>query len=273
MPLAEVDSPFALEDIEDIALGGTPLVSVLFQVRFPHPVTRVQQALDAKEFQRQLADAYPYAEEQEGMQVLLVPGQAPSVQPGPKAWTWRTADQRRTASITQEAVSLTVDDYTSRADFVTAAGELLELVGEVAHIPQSARIGIRYLNRVVEDGTLRAWVPTLANGARGILADLSASDEGIRHSFSQVVYAFSDQRTLQAKWGLLAPNAVMDPSMGPVDKTSWVLDIDCFEEVVRDYNAKEISTTLETLAKRSYRFFRWVVTPESLMRFEPQEVL
>lgn len=270
MVAATVDAPFTTDDVEDVILAETPLVNVLFQVRFPHAVTRVQEALDSKEFHRRLADDYPYAEEQAGMQVLIVPGQAPSVQPGPKAWAWRSASQSRTASITQEAISLTVEDYSTRADFVDAARQLLFLAGEVARIPQSSRIGVRYLNRVVDDGSLHEWIPTLAKGARGILATVDSNDSGVLHSFSQAIYQYPDQRRLQAKWGLISAGEVVDPTMGAVPARSWVLDIDCFEEQTRSYDADAIAQTIEELASRAYRFFRWVVTPESLNRFGPQ---
>jgi len=272
MDAVKVDSPFDLSPIDDVRLAATPLVSVLFQVRFPGKVSRIATALDTHAFHRALADSYPYADEQQGMEIVLVAGQPPTVKPGAPVWTWRNESQKRTASITPDSVSLTVEDYVSRDDFTAAVSGLLSAVAEVAPIPQASRIGVRYINRVLDDDALADWIASLAHGARGILAATDVRDAGIQHSLSQVIYRYPDAMTLQAKWGLLASGSVVDPVIEPVSQRSWVLDVDCFHEGDQPFDVTTIAEAAKELARRSYTFFRWVVTPESMARFKPEGV-
>lgn len=272
MALEHVPSPFSQEPVTEVPLQRTPLVAVLFQVRFPMAVSRVQSALASGDLQAALSDDFPFAGQQDSFNFLIQPGQAAIPQQGPPTWVLKDESSAWTCNIAPDSVALTTTSYTSRSDFTSRAERLLAAVEKVASPPRVSRVGVRYLNSV-PDPAVDDWVQTLAQGARGILVALDAADRtNIVNSFSQTVYKWPDgSHQLQGRWGVLPPNAVIDAAMPPVATQSWVLDIDSFIEADAPFDAVTLAQQIGDAATRAYRFFRWVVTPESLKRFEPME--
>lgn len=273
MDLEPVTSPFALEPLPEVSLGSTPLVAVLFQARFPMQVSKLHHALRVGELQDALADEYPFANQQDSFNFLVQPGQPPVPQQGPPTWVLQDESETWTCNISADSVALTSSKYASRRDFVERAERLLAAIESIAAPPRINRLGIRYLNRVENpDSAVTSWTRTLATGARGILSVVEAGDRpNIQTSISHVQYKWPDsEEQLQGRWGILPPGAVIDASMPPSPHESWVLDIDCYAEAEASFSAKPLAARMDDLAARAYRFFRWVVSPESLARFEPR---
>lgn len=273
MVLERITSPFAEGPIEEVGLGRTPLETVLFQVRFPGHVTKLERSLAHGDLQDRLSEHYPYAQQQETFNLVMQPGKPPEPQPGPPIWTLQSADQTWTCNLAPDSFGLSTSAYASRTDFIDRARVLFDAVSASADPPQANRIGVRYLNRVLDpmsdDG---AWISTLAQGAKGILAETSSVDRlFVINTLSQVLYGWSAAKKMQCRWGVLPPQGVIDASMQPVANYSWVLDIDAFQEEAFDFRTAGVSARLTDLTERAYRFFRWVLTPESLDRFEPRE--
>lgn len=267
-------SPFAPEPVPEIPLTDSPLTGVLFQVRFKGQVAVLRKALASGDLQTGLSEAFPFAEEQESYDLVVAPGRPATTKPGAKQWALTSDDGQRVVNIGDESIALTVKDYRSRSDLVAQIAALLRVTQEVAGPPSISRVGVRYLNRVNESDNLGQWISGLAEGARGILAARDTHDSHIGLSMSHVVYEYSDMPfKLQARWGLLPANVVIDASMSPVENRSWILDADAFSEVDQKFDAEVISSTVGHLAARSYRFFRWVVTPACLERFGPREIV
>lgn len=274
MQLESVASPFAEEPLAEVPLTESPLVSVLFQVRLPMSASRLQQSLMSNQLQAELADEYPFAAQQESFNFLVQPGQPPVPQQGPPTWVLQNETQDWVCSVSADSVGLTATSYTSRQDFIDRAARLLTAVEKLAKPPRASRVGVRYLNRVLNPTSSDTdWIQTLASGARGILADVQpAHRKNVVNSLSQVLYQWpSSGKRLQCRWGILPPDAVVDASMPPVAVESWILDIDSFTEGDHPFEGAGLASTIEDLASRAYRFFRWVVTPESLERFSPRE--
>lgn len=271
MLLDRIASPFADRPATEVPLGQTPLESVLFQVRFPGHLSKLQSALANGRLQDALSEQYPYAQQQETFNLVVAPGQAPQPQSGPPVWTIQDAGQDWICNFAADSFGLTTTSYTSRGDFIKRAGHLVGVVQDIARPPKANRIGMRYLNRVprpLDDGG--EWLMTLAEGARGVYAAAEPSDRAhIVNSLSQLVYEWSRLEKLQCRWGVLPANAIMDASMQAISDSSWVLDIDAFDESSFNFDVATIEGKLTVLAGRAYNFFRWVVTPESLERFLP----
>ncbi len=273
MPLDRIVSPFADSPATEVPLGQTPLESVLFQVRFPGHLSKLQSALANGRLQDALSEQYPYAQQQETFNLVVAPGQAPQPQSGPPVWTIQDAGQDWVCNFAADSFGLTTTSYTSRHDFIKRAGHLVGVVQDVARPPRANRIGMRYLNRVarpLDDGG--EWLMTLAEGARGVYAAAATTDRvRILNSLSQLVYEWSPTERLQCRWGVLPANAIIDASMQAIPDVSWVLDIDAFDESSFEFDPANIEGKLTVLAARAYNFFRWVLTPESLDRFLPAE--
>jgi hypothetical protein len=86
-----------------------------------------------------------------------------------------------------------------------------------------------------------------------------------RHSFTDSLYLLPDQAHLHARWGFLPPDATFDPSVEPVGRASWVLDLDHFYESERPWNTAELVESSALGCDRIYRFFRWAVGDEFLV--------
>jgi len=274
MELPKMDFPFAPESVTEVPLGSSPLVSVLFQVRLPMPLSKIQNALTSGRLQDELSEDYPYAQQQDSFQLVIQPGRPPVQEPNATAWVLTSADQAHIATVTSDAISLTSRSYTSRRDFCRQVERLLQAVEKVAAPPQAARVGVRYINRVQETDDLGEWIQSLAAAARGISVAMKPGDRrNLQLALTQMQYRFpGSSNNLLVRLGLLPADAVLDASMPSVPQPSWVLDIDAFNDASRPFDASGIITDVEDLAARAYRFFRWVITPASLDRFEPKEV-
>ena len=70
---------------------------------------------------------------------------------------------------------------------------------------------------------------------------------------------------IQARWGKLPANATYDPdALEPVNKESWVLDLDMFTPGPQKFASDELRTTATRFAERIYTVFREMVTDEFL---------
>lgn len=267
MSSGEVRLPFAEEPVPEIPLARSPLVVVMFQVRFPGDVQAFRD--HRSELTRELAQQFPVSAEEFEIELILSPGRPPTqVQGKNSTFALTTGDGNRTLRIASDSISLTALDYTSRSDLIETLREALTSISKVVDVPPCTRIGLRYLNRVLGPN-LGEWISTLTEGTRGVLAASGGIDRSLILSLSQAAFAVPENpgTGLQSRWGLLPPNMAIDASMDPVPEQSWILDIDSFEERRRDFDAADICDASEAMAARSYRFFRWVVNQNSLERF------
>lgn len=273
MALDVVDSPFDDSPVEEVPLARSPLAVVLCQMRFPGRLSRLSASLEDRRLQTALEGAYPFSDEQDGVAFLLAPGQDPVAQAGPKVWVFKSEDQSRVVHVAGDSISLTMTSYVSRAKFLESLKDLVDVVQKVARPPQCSRLGVRYINRLESDQSeLLQWMKELAVGARGVLASEHSDWAGLSFDLSQAAFRFpGTHSSLQARWGLVPPNMTVDPSISPAPQHSWVLDCDSFEESSLVFTRETVGATAERLAERSYRFFRWVVTPDCLARFGPGE--
>lgn len=269
--MENVAEPFALAPVDEVHLRKSPLAMVLWQIRFPGEASRLVRALDTRELQSNLAEAYPFAHQQPTFGLVIRPGQPPEQQQGPAVWNLQSSERDWVCTLAGESIGLTTTSYDSRSDFITRSKSLLSAVHDAASPPEVARIGVRYINRLERPNDDPEWMKHLARGARGILAAVPDDERsGVTASLSQVTYRWEDGVVLQARWGLLPKEAITDGSIPPIDEEAWILDVDISREDRITYEVGGLADQISDLAERAYRFFRWVVTPESLIRFEPE---
>lgn len=269
----EVGSPFIDEDLEQIPLEASPLETVIFQVQFPGSLSKLKQALATERVQALLSEDFPYAEKQRGVNWTVQPGQSLIQEPGPEFWNLSSADRSITASFSGESVSVVTGSYESREQFLGLVKRVLAAVQEAGQPPAVSRIGIRYIDRVLlDDPSALEWESKLSEASRGVLAGIATKEiECVALSIQQILYKWADGPQLQGKWGILPKNALIDPNVKVHDVPTWFLDIDAsIEDPTDGFAFGEISTQLERLARRSYRFFRWMVPLPGLDRFRPR---
>ena len=264
-----IDDPFDPAPVDEVHLERTPLEVVLFQVRLPRSYTPLQDAIQNGTIARQLSDLYPYAETQDVVEFSFQPGQAPTQKPaGSKVLLMSDKSQSWTLNVARDSVALTTTKYLNRSDLLTRASAVLAVLAESAPPPHVARVGIRYINRLRDLEVVSDLVGGLAAEVQPMQQFSLSRGRGIHHSMNDVMYKWEDTTTtLQARWGILPPGQVVEGAVQPVDKPSWVLDIDAFDDGLIDFDPELVVDQLARLGERAYRFFRWMFSPSALAHF------
>ena len=264
-------SPFGTEPVEEVPLERAPLARVIAQVRFPQMGAFTVNDDAANEVVSRLLTDYPLFNEGREMTVTISPDGV-TQQPGP-ARTWQLQDSEKEWQVTfgREFVALHTSAYTSRRDFIRRLADVATHFVEVVQPPFTERVGYRYINRM--SGAEIADLPVLVKPE--VLGGLAVPTSGfgvtVRHTLSEALYEFGGEldvsQALHARWGQLPPQAVLDPTLPPLDEPSWVLDLDSYRLGKGEFSAAAIRDDSFELAERAYRFFRWAVTDEFLARF------
>lgn len=265
-------NPASLHPLRDpppaeVPLKHAPLVRVVAQVKFSEVLSVELPEVVAK-FQIALLSSYPVLTRESG---LNFPPAMPGAIVTPKPMThWRFTDAapewQWRVTLTSEFLSLEVNRYTSRSEFF----ERLEMVLDALqlHVKPTlmTRLGVRYVNRIVgqELADVAQLVRTEIAGVVGTLADY------VKGGGSETLFIMDTQRMV-ARWGLVPPNAVLDPTIyEPIVERSFVLDLDVYDESPAPFDAAGIAARGKQFAQRSYAFFRWAVTDEFLRRYGGQ---
>jgi uncharacterized protein (TIGR04255 family) len=265
-----IDDPFEESRVAEVRLDRSPLEVVLFQVRFPSPVTLIERALVAGEIAQALSSDYPFADRQEVVEFVMQPGHMPSAQKSANstAMSLSDASQGWTLNVAKDSVSLTTTAYLHRDDLLARATVIFETLSEVARPPAVSRVGLRYINRIndVERVQKLCGNEGLAEPIRQ-QQEFSLANKGIQSSLSELQYAWTADQRLQARWGLLPAGQSVANPLAPLSNKSWLLDIDAFDESRCEFSPEIVVDRLKTLSEKAYRFFRWFFTPEALPEF------
>lgn len=262
-----INDPFALDRLDEIPLTQTPLVVALCQFRFPSAVSSIDTALKDGTLVRALTSDYPYAQSQPVFQLIVQPGQPTVPQPaGSYTWVLSDPSQKWTVNLSGDSIGVTTTQYKSRDEFITRVTRLVDVVHEVADPPAISRAGVRYINRISDPTLLQSWPSKLITEVGGILNTLPpAIRGGVLQATNDFVYQWpASSYKLQARWGQLLPNFVPDAAVIPIPVASWFMDIDAFEEAPSRFLVSDLAKTVDELAARAYRVFRWAVTPDGL---------
>lgn len=262
-----VESPFGNELVAEVPLTDAPLVRVLSQVRFPRLAALAAGEDTANAFAAAMGADYPILNEQREVSVTITPEGVTQAPGTARVWQLRSADEQWQVSFGDSFLTVDTAAYTSREDFAASVLNAWRCFVDVVRPPFVERVGVRYINRVADAATLND-LPTLVRpeALGGVMVAL-AGDVSLSHSMHEALYHLDERNGLQARWGVLPPGAVLDPTLPPVPETSWVLDLDAFRVGRNDVDPGQVGEHVEQLAERAYRYFRWVVTPEFLTRF------
>ncbi len=277
--MAEVglSSPFGDEEVEDVFLPDAPLARVVAQIRYPRLSVLATDDAGANAIAAALRDTYPLLNEAQEVSVTITPEGVSQAPGGGRLWQLRSVDLDWQVSFGPEFVSLDTSAYTSRENFTARLEAVLTCFADKIAPPFAERIGVRYINRV-ENATVDELKELVRPEVLGGLA-VPMHTVTMAHSLSEALYNLRPDILkggavmdgLQARWGVLPPGAVLDPTLPPVPTSSWVLDLDSFRVGKADFAADAIAGEVRNLAERAYRYFRWVVTPTFLTRFGGNE--
>ncbi len=245
--------PFSFDfEPPEVHLERAPIVRTLCQIRF----SAVPELVD-DESERKLAEVlkeqYPVRGWVEGMAIPFTGGE--SIRPE-KFRTFEDADGIWKVTVSPDFLALETQGYGSRRDFVKRIRVAIEAVLAVQQPPKVTRIGLRYTNRIDEpegiaelvNPALLGWIPEV-------------SDHSIlRHQVIQTMlnHPVDDSKVLVQSL-FLPPMAIFDPTIKAIDRQSWVLDIDTFNERARRFEKDSLADQVESLAVHAYQVFYWSV--------------
>lgn len=262
-----VEGPFGDEQIAEVPLAAAPLVRVLSQIRFPRLAVLATGEETANAFAAVMGSDYPILTEQREVAVTITPEGVTQAPGTARVWQLRSADEQWQVSFGDSFLAVDTAAYLSREDFAVRVVDAWRRFVEVVRPPFVERVGVRYINRVVDPTTLADLPALIRAEALGGVTVALAGGVRLSHSMHEALYHVDELNGLQARWGVLPPGAVIDPTLSPTPESSWVLDLDAFRLGRCEVDPDEVSQHVQQLAERAYRYFRWVVTPEFLTRF------
>lgn len=246
----------------EVPLPNAPLERVISQVRFSS-ILKIEQRDFITAFQDGIRGQYPTLEHDRTQLLELGPD---GMVPKEASTRWRFIDVSGewTVSLAPDFVALETTRYTSRADFFRRFAEVLEQVH--AHFKPGLveRIGVRYIDRIENDGL--AEIATLVRSELAGVLQTPFRAAAV-HALSENIFEVNDARLL-ARWGILRANRTVDPAaIEPIEEPSWLLDLDMFKVGKQPFDPAAIVTEARGYAERIYCFFRWAVTPAFLVRY------
>jgi uncharacterized protein (TIGR04255 family) len=261
------------EDLEEIHLPNAPLARVVAQVRYPRLTALAANDDGANAIAFALRNPYPIFHESREAAITITPEGLSQAPGGGRLWQLRTPEQDWQVSFGPEFVAIETSAYTSREDFATRLEAVLECFAEKVAPPFAERIGIRYTNRIENAAIDELKTLVRPEALAGLL--VPGSQGTVARSLTHVLYNMHPNATLgdavtdglQVYWGLLPPEAVVDPTLAPVSSPSWVLDLDSFRVGKSDIASSVIADDVRNLGKRAYQYFRWVVTADFITRY------
>jgi uncharacterized protein (TIGR04255 family) len=257
----EKTDPLFGEAPSEVALSKAPLVRVLAQVTFdPIFILRTEEAIAP--FQNSIRVTYPKASHE----ILRLPPPLAGDPEGRTEVTWRfhSSDAAWRVSVTPTFLTVETVHYVSRVDLLSRVRNLVTALKDTVGTVHVGRIGMRYVDQVKtpELDLLHELVRPEMRGISG-----SPLERNIRHAVSET-FCDTAEGGIIARWGTLPAQGTHDPNvMVPAADPSWFLDIDAFAargEPNADMDVEAICQSAQALAKRSYAFFRWVVTERFL---------
>lgn len=255
-------NPFTGPAPTEVHLPRAPLVKVLCQIRFP-----VIASLEKKDFiapfQESIRHYYPELVQDQGIELSFTP-------PGggfSHKVIWRMRDKSRNwqVSVGENFLSLETSLYTGRAEFLRALEDLVEKLQTTIGPDLVERVGLRYINRIVFKNSTHLS-ELLQPGVLGIVDE--NMEEYVVSTLSETRFTVADDLKVNGKWGLMPARQTYDPTvLPPIEKRSWILDIDGFSQDSIDFSPEAIIPVLDRIADIDYRLFRYTVTDALLEEY------
>jgi uncharacterized protein (TIGR04255 family) len=260
-----------------LKLGKSPLVFVLTQIRIS-PVLRMEEYIPRIQ-ERLRHIGYPRFTQSQLQQVVL--GPVPTVQPEVRTstrWLFIDRDAKAGVVVAPEFVVLETTAYETFDHFMAQLEPVLDVVGEVAEVSLSERLGLRYIDLVLPDSEESGVSRYMQPGLLGLDETELETDETVhryelraRTGIGELVF-----RVARSTRGALMPPDItpLDLKLSvtePVETPHAILDFDHFSEVPREYRPGDLIEVLWELHDHIDRAFRLAVTEYALKQWEAGE--
>jgi uncharacterized protein (TIGR04255 family) len=251
----------------EVPLPRAPLARVIGQVAFPRILAIRNPDIVAK-FQEMIRATYPILSEDRMPHIVVPPMGIPHVEEGV---AWRFGDSDGTpkwrVSLAPDFLALETTAYLSRQDFLERLRVVTSCFEEALKPTEARRLGIRHINRLSGDAVdrldklIKPKVLGIAQPNGGSPTKLAGA---VIHLLTEAQF-LTDEGRMLARWGSLPANTTIDPAMlDPIDKPSWVIDLDMFVDTPQPFKSDKLISTAKSFAERVYSVFREMVTDEFL---------
>jgi uncharacterized protein (TIGR04255 family) len=260
------DNPLIKTPPEEVPLANAPLVCVLAQVRFPL-IASIEKRDFIAPFQEDIRETYPVLRPEQVRGVIITP-QGVSEAPSNNIWRFSELEEKGwRVSLAPDFLALETKSYTSRNDFLDRLERVL--ISLKTHINPSVidRLGIRYIDRI----SGKEEMPDIKSLVRSEVAGIVSTELGkqVQHTLTESIFNLPNtEDQLLARWGLLPARGTIDPStIEPLDKPSWILDLDIYRAKQQDFKIELLMIQARQFAERIYTVFRWIVTDNFLRQY------
>lgn len=258
--------PFTGDTEKKIRLKAAPLSLVLCQLRWPD-LNHLQGDLSqiAQSFGSALA-AYPVVSNLQEATYMITP-EGVTQQSGEKIFQWHSIDNAWHISLSRRFVTLYCTSYTSFPDFLDRLKPVLDALETHVKIPLIERLGVRYVNRVIEPQLVENLADYVRPEVLGYSGFVGATGEvQLETSTNQARYVVGDA-ALQVRSGVVPPGETVDPAVPPVQDASWLLDLDASSEGIAAFDVSTVIAKAGRLSDFAYDFFKYVSTEGFLKEF------
>lgn len=260
--------PFTGDDQTRYRFTAAPLEMVLCQVRWPELSYLQQASLEplARAFGAKL-DAYPlYSSTSELSFSLSQSGIEQN--PVGVVHQWSTIDKKEHVSLGQTFLSVYSHAYSGWDEFSSRLERVLQLLQEVIDLRVIERVGVRYLNRVTDEDRVSRVNDLVKPEVLGFQGLPLPQDSNIKliQALNQIQISV-DGNLLQVRSGVIPPGQTVDASVLPVDRPSWVLDIDSTMEASVAFEIEDVMDRAGRLSDGAYDFFKYVIKTGFLEMF------
>lgn len=253
-------------EYERVHLERAPLVLILCQLRFnDHPA--LGQRATAEAILERLKPQYVEVVNQDVTEAVFhldAPGVAVQQQTA-QSFILKSPGSPWWVMLSPSIATLVGTNYSERQDFLDRITALREALTEQAQVSAVERVGVRYVARVADAdflANLDTYVRTDVLGGTHLPL---AGETQINQTVSDTVIQ-QGSTVARVRAGLMPAGATPDPAIPPLDRSSWVFDIDTFNGDYRHAD-ESVEGTAADLARNQYQLFRWLVTDEFLRYF------
>ena len=253
--------PFTGDSQKTVRLQNAPLELVLCQVRWPEMSFLQDDQLRplALKFGQSMAADYPIYSEAKEINYSITPEGVTQTVVG-SVFQWVSVDQAWHISLAKRFVTLYCTHYTDYAEFSERLRVALANVRELLNVQVIDRVGVRYVNRLMDEETISNLPNLIRPEVLGYQALPTATGEvAIRSSANQAIYTVADA-SLQVRSGMIPAGETVDPAIAPLTGRSWVLDLDASVEARSMLDVDVVTDRASQLSDIAYDYFKYVIS-------------
>lgn len=269
-----------LPDPPRYAMGRAPLAQVIIQVRFP-VIAHLQTLEGVAPLQDALSGLFPYMNRNKVQQVSMMVGPAgPAASASNESWVNEfTSDDGWTLSVTESSASLSVNgsDYPGLQGIEETFEQVCVALTQAARVQRCDRIGTRYMNVVRTDRT--GWSSWFRPEIIGLAEPRVTPPERLLATITETrlrrpptgAFAWAVDRPVEGitRYGVVpAGSVIAGVPPRPLDKPSFVLDIDMFIAAPQKFVPKTLGEQFHELHAEIEKIFFWAVTDAGKEEFE-----